>query len=94
MTCLPLPDSVLHNRLRNCLQTILDLEAEIRLAPLGDALLSEFVTLKEVMGRLNDITINEHDVERIEEATSRFLFELKDAVASIDFAAHCGERLQ
>ncbi len=85
---------ILHSRLRNCLQTILDLEPAIRLAPLGDHLMEEFGALKEVMGRLEDISVNEDEVGRIEEATANFLCELKEALSAIDVLPPHGERLQ
>lgn len=70
----------LNSRLRNCLLTILELEGCIGETHLGPALQSEFSVLKEVMLRLEHVSIEEDDVCRIEAATGRFLAELKETL--------------
>lgn len=70
----------LNSRLRNCLLTILELEDALGQTHLGSALQSEFSVLKDVMTRLEDVKVEEHDVCRIEAATGRFLAELKDTL--------------
>lgn len=67
-------------RLRNCLVTILELEETLECTQLGNVLQKEFTVLKDVMQRLEDVTVEEHDVLRVEIATSRFLAELKEIV--------------
>ncbi len=67
-------------RLRNCLITILELEGALEQTQLGAALQKEFVVLKDVMLRLEKLSIDENDVQRIEIATGRFLEELKETL--------------
>ncbi|MDL2316857.1 hypothetical protein LJC59_07250 [Desulfovibrio sp. OttesenSCG-928-A18] len=71
----------LNCRLRNCLATILELEESLGDTHLGSALHKEFSVLKEVMGRLEDVSVAESDVCRIEAATGRFLAELTESLA-------------
>ncbi len=68
----------LSSRLQNCLLTILELEDTLKYSHLGPVLKDEFVTLKEVMRRLETVDVEEDDVCRIECATGRFLAELKE----------------
>ncbi len=70
----------LSSRLRNCLLTILELETVLASTELGPYLQKEFVVLKDVLQRLEEVAINEGDVCRIENATSRFLEELKETL--------------
>ena len=70
-------ESVLHFRLSNCLQTILELEGDLERLQLGHVLLSEFSQLREFMDRIEMVEIDEDDVRRIEAATANFLEELQ-----------------
>lgn len=70
-------ESVLHFRLSNCLQTILELEGDLERLQLGHVLLSEFSQLREFMDRIEMVEIDEEDVRRIEAATANFLEELQ-----------------
>ncbi len=63
-------------RLRNCLQTILDVESDIERYPLYDALKSEMETLKKYLTDVDNLELSEDDVERMERATTLFLNEL------------------
>ena len=72
--------NALNCRLRNCLATILELESSLEQAQLAAVLQKEFTVLKDVMQRLEKVTVEEHDVHRIEVATSRFLAELKETL--------------
>lgn len=77
-----MPDDIaLCSRLRNCLTTILELEDPLLQTHMGDLLVQEFKSLKEVLKNLEFIDAREADVERIEAATDRFLMELKDITA-------------
>lgn len=73
-------NTLLHSRLKNCLQTILELEDKLAETHLGPMLLTEFSILKGVFDKLEDVSVEEDDVKRIEEATSRFLLELKESL--------------
>ena len=64
-------------RITSCLQTILELEPELRKLELGHSLLDEFVVLKSFLEKIDNVELNEEDVERIEEATANFLEELR-----------------
>lgn len=70
----------LNSRLRNCLQTILELEGALDRTHLGPALQNEFSVLKEVVQKLDNVIVEENDVCRIEAATGRFLSELKESL--------------
>lgn len=72
----------LNSRLRNCLQTILELEDALDQTHLGPALHNEFTVLKQVAKRLADVALEEPDVCRIEAATGRFLAELKETLGN------------
>lgn len=69
--------AALHNRLRNCLQTILELEPQIERLDMGHALTEEFGQLKAFIEKLEDVRLDEDDVERIERATEHFLAEVE-----------------
>ncbi len=73
----------LQSRLRNCLQTILELEPDLDGLELGHDLMKEFDTLKSFMEKLNVVELQEDDVRRIEIATANFLEELKGPLASL-----------
>ena len=70
----------LNCRLRNCLTTILELEGSLEQTKLAPVLQREFTVLKDVMQRLENVAVEEHDVYRIEVATIRFLAELKETL--------------
>ncbi len=70
----------LHDRLRSCLQAILELEADLERTSMAEPLLAEFSTLKNIYGKLETLFIQENDVRRIENATAHFLDELCGAL--------------
>lgn len=63
----------------NCLRTILDLEADLRNVREAGILLGELTCLRTIMHEmdLRQIRLQETDIQRIEEATSAFLHELR-----------------
>ena len=67
----------LQSRLKNCLQTILEFEADIETLPTGEDLLKEFTHLKNFLARLNQLAPMEEDVRRIERTTVILLRELE-----------------
>lgn len=69
---------LLQLRLKNCLQTILDLEPDLERMELGEMLMREFHLLKAFMERVADVRLHEADVDRIEQATACFLDELRE----------------
>jgi len=80
-------------RIANCLQTILELEPELRKLELGQTLLDEFEVLKTFLERIDEVELSESDVERIERATSNFLEELREPMAHL-MAHKAARRLQ
>lgn len=64
-------------RITNCLQTILDLEPELKRLELGHMLLKEFGILKAFLLKVDKFDLEEADVQRIENATASFLDELR-----------------
>ena len=83
--------SMLQIRLRNCLQTILDFEDDLRERNVMDPLMIEFAALKDVFGRLDSIFVQEDDVRRIEAATVSFFNELSGLVKQ-DVYRHSEQR--
>lgn len=65
----------LHLRLKNCLETILDLEPGIKNNNLR-IFESDFLSLREYLAHIEQIPVVEEDVERFENATARFLREI------------------
>lgn len=82
-------NTLLRSRLKNCIETILDLEPALGEFEVGKEFLAEFSKLKNFMQRLNSVFgssdefIEENDVKRIEAATANFLEELKVPFASM-----------
>ena len=64
-------------RLQNCLQTILDLRGELDAMPLGASFMPEIGSLENFLARLGQVRLDEAEVLRIEQATGKFLSELK-----------------
>lgn len=71
----------LQSRLRNCLQTILELEPDLEDLDIGQELMKELTTLKSFMKKLDNVELEESDVLRIEKATANFLKELEGPLA-------------
>lgn len=67
--------SLLQLRLKNCIQTILDLEPGLR-RNRADVFDSDFVRLRGFLKRVDKLNLAEEDVQRLENVTSVFLREL------------------
>lgn len=67
----------LHVRLKNCLQTILELEPDMSSLHMRTEFRTELETLKEYLNRVEDLDLAEEDVQRLERATANFLDELR-----------------
>ena len=89
-------DNVLYVRLQSCLQAILDLEQSFTDTDLKSCaeLRELFVTLKESLGRLDEIHCEAEDVERIEQAVAVFLREVKPTAQILDKKLYSGWILQ
>ncbi len=83
----------LASRLKNCLQTILELESSLQKTSIGTVLAKEFSTLKNVATNFDSILVEEEDVFRIEQATMRFLHELQDSADEFSTKENQPERL-
>lgn len=70
-------DFILQMRLKSCLQTILELEPELKNLEIGKTLVREFRVLRSLLSRLPSIGVCEDDVTKVEEATMVFLRELR-----------------
>ena len=68
--------SVLQIRLKNCIQTILDLEPAIRERGENE-FEDDFHKLKSYLRRVDEMELGEDDVSRLEYVTAAFLSELK-----------------
>ena len=69
--------STLQIRLKNCIQTILDLEPDMRAGIWGRHFDEELSTLKDYLQRVDRMNLAEDDVRRLENATASFLAELR-----------------
>ena len=69
--------STLQIRLKNCIQTILDLEPDMRAGIWGRYFDEELSTLKDYLQRVDRMNLAEDDVQRLENATASFLAELR-----------------
>ena len=63
-------------RLKNCLQTILELEPDMAQLSLRVNFQQEIDTLKGYMSEIDQLNLSEEDVLRLERATALFLEEL------------------
>ena len=70
-------NSHLQIRLKNCLQTILDLEPDMDTLPARADFRPDMDTLKTYLARVEDMDLVEEDVQRLERATAHFLAELR-----------------
>lgn len=68
--------STLQLRLKNCIQTILELEPDMRAGIWGRHFDEELSTLKIYLQRVDAMDLAEDDVQRLETATAGFLAEL------------------
>ncbi|MDD4648399.1 MAG: hypothetical protein PHO79_00010 [Desulfoplanes sp.] len=75
--------SDLQARVLNCLQTILELELELKQLTLSSSMLKDFEELKDLVARIDDLALKEEEVLRIERATAQFLEELKEPLALV-----------
>jgi len=64
-------------RLKNCLQTILDLESDLARLEMGRVLLKDYSLLRAFADNTRAIALQEDEVARIEQATGSLLDELK-----------------
>lgn len=80
-------------RLRNCLQTILELEEVLITSDFGTTLGEEFTVLKDVAGRLEYSFVEEKDVQKIENATERFLKEIQQNLAMNQMSLSSGSHV-
>lgn len=76
--------TILQSRLMNCLETIIELERDLERLELGHVLLSEFAQLKDFLEKIDQVSVDEEDVRRIEAATSHFLEELRGPLGMLD----------
>lgn len=70
--------SVLQIRLKNCIQTILELEPELQRNG-EDSFDEDFTNLKKYLAHVDKMELEEEDVRRLEDVTTLFLAELKRA---------------
>lgn len=67
--------SVLQIRLKNCLQTILDMQPALRPSS-RDILAPDLRVLRVYLGRVEEMKLEESEVSRLERMTDQFLREL------------------
>ena len=79
-------------RITNCLQTILELEPQLKKLEHGNSLLDEFVVLKSFLEKIDKVELSEEDVQRIEKATANFLKELQGPLAKGESDGNKGRR--
>ena len=81
-------------RITSCLQTILELEPALSKLEVGASLLDEFVFLKSFLEKIDRVDLSEDDVNRIEQATSNFLEELRQPLSQAGMEPSGRRRLQ
>lgn len=64
-------------RLKNCIQTILELEPQMHTHGLEPYFAKEFSALRVFLDQIDRMNLLESDVERLESATATFLSELR-----------------
>ena len=69
--------STLQILLKNCIQTILELEPDMKAGVWGRYFDSELSSLKDYLSQVDQMELAEEDVQRLENATATFLAELK-----------------
>ncbi len=69
-------NKLLQTRLKNCLQTIIDLEPRLLKMTLGREMLQDFRTLKAFIKEVDSLSLSEEEVSRVENSTNIFLAEL------------------
>lgn len=69
--------SKLQVRLKNCIQTILELEPDMKAGVWGRYFDMELSSLKDYLLQVDQMELAEEDVKRLENATATFLAELK-----------------
>lgn len=69
--------SKLQVRLKNCIQTILELEPDMKAGVWGRYFDMELSSLKDYLLQVDQMELAEEDVKRLESATATFLAELK-----------------
>lgn len=77
-------DRVLQNRLKSCLQTILELEPVLDQLTVRHHMESELAKLKVFMQRVEHMDLTEECVEHIEEATMAFLEGVRLPIMSLN----------
>ncbi len=81
-------------RLKNCLQTILDLEVDMEKYSLYENFKIEMTALKGYLKEVDAISLCEADVHRLEQATALFLQELSLPHVQEHSASHSKRVLQ
>ncbi|GHU92007.1 hypothetical protein AGMMS49974_01630 [Deltaproteobacteria bacterium] len=71
------PLSTLQIRLKNCIQTILELETDLSAEFLGSHFNNELTALKNYLQQVDNMMLAEDDVKRLEDATANFLAEIR-----------------
>jgi cell division FtsZ-interacting protein ZapD len=68
-----------HLRLRveNCVDTILDLNERLGEGKIRPEIIKQFERLKESLKNMTDESVDEGDIDRIEEATNQLLAEIR-----------------
>ena len=72
--------SILQIRLRNCIQTILDLEPTLREGIRGCLFDVELTALRKFLGEVDRMPLEEEDVRRMENATAMFLSDIRGTI--------------
>ena len=83
-------------RLLNCLETILEMESQLRSLREAGTLVMELSSLRSLIHgiKLERSPVDEADIERIELATTIFLQELEVRFQFLETSAHPGRLLQ
>ena len=77
----------LRTRVESCVNTILDLNQRLGEGKIKPEIIEQFERLKESLRYVTDETVDEKDINRIEEATNQLLAELGTTFESDQFSS-------
>jgi len=79
-----------HFRLRveSCVTTILDLNSQLGDGKIKPEVIQQFVRLKDSLHYVTDETVDEKDINRIEEATNQLLAEIRVVYGENELKSH------
>ena len=80
-------------RVESCVDTILELDKTLGKGKIRQDVIERFERLRESLEKVNDETMDERDISRIEEATNQLLSEIRASLGNrVNRPLHEGQR--